>query len=76
MAKWHDALIVGRPAHVNRIRAQGLQLVTDAQTYTLPVPAVSRIRARGPLASSSSSRRLIASPPPNPVSDPSEPMTR
>ncbi len=38
----HDALIVGRPAHVNRIRAQGLQLVTDAQTYTLPVPALSR----------------------------------
>src|SRR5207302_3063945 len=38
----HDALIVGRPAHVNRIRAQGLHLVTDEQTYTLPVPAVSR----------------------------------
>src|SRR5712692_6601854 len=38
----HDALIVGRPAHVNRIRQQGLQLVTDEQTYTLSVPAVAR----------------------------------
>jgi 2-dehydropantoate 2-reductase len=38
----HDALIVGRPAHVNRVRQQGLQLVTDEQTYTLSVPAVAR----------------------------------
>jgi 2-dehydropantoate 2-reductase len=38
----HDALIVGRPAHVNRIRQHGLQLITDEQTYTLSVPAVSR----------------------------------
>jgi len=38
----HDALIVGRPAHVNRIRQHGLQLITDQQTYTLSVPAVSR----------------------------------
>ena len=36
----HDALIVGRPAHVNRIRKHGLKLVTDEQTYTLSVPAV------------------------------------
>src|SRR5258708_25354086 len=38
----HDVLIVGRPAHVNRIRQHGLQLVTDEQTYTLAVPAVAR----------------------------------
>ncbi len=38
----HDALIVGRPGHVNRIRQHGLQLVTDEQTYTLAVPAVAR----------------------------------
>ena len=38
----HDALIVGRPAHVNRIRQHGLKLVTDEQTYTLSVPAVAR----------------------------------
>jgi len=38
----HEALIVGRPAHVNRIRQQGLQLVTDEQTYSLSVPAVAR----------------------------------
>ena len=29
----HDTLIVGRPAHVNRIRQHGLQLITDQQTY-------------------------------------------
>src|SRR5258708_3917793 len=38
----HDVLIVGRPAHVNRISQHGLQLVTDEQTYTLAVPAVAR----------------------------------
>src|SRR6266851_1909600 len=38
----HDALIVGRPAHVNRVRQQGLQLVTAEQTYTLARPAVRR----------------------------------
>src|SRR6266851_1080153 len=38
----HDALIVGRPAHVNRIRQHGLRLITDEQTYTLSVPAVAR----------------------------------
>src|ERR1700719_430332 len=38
----HDALLVGRPAHVERIRQYGLRLITADQTYTLPVPAVSR----------------------------------
>jgi 2-dehydropantoate 2-reductase len=38
----HNALLVGRPAHVDRIRKQGLRLITADQTYTLPVPAVSR----------------------------------
>src|SRR5438876_8345675 len=38
----HDALIVGRPAHVNRIRQHRLKLVTDEKTYTLSVPAVAR----------------------------------
>ena len=38
----YDALIVGRPTHVNRIRQHGLQLVTAEQTYTLSLPAVSR----------------------------------
>src|SRR6266851_5319511 len=38
----YDVLIVGRPAHVNRIRQHGLLLVTDEQTYTLAVPAVAR----------------------------------
>ncbi len=37
-----NALIVGRPAHVDRIRQRGLQLVTADQTHTLSVPAVSR----------------------------------
>jgi 2-dehydropantoate 2-reductase len=43
----HDALLVGRPAHVDRIRERGLQLVTADQTYTLAVPAVSRVEAVG-----------------------------
>ena len=38
----HNALLVGRPAHVNQIRAQGLRLVTADETYTLSLPAVSR----------------------------------
>src|ERR1700680_1394671 len=38
----HDALLVGRPAHVDRIRQHGLRLIAAEQTYTLPVPAVSR----------------------------------
>jgi 2-dehydropantoate 2-reductase len=39
-----NALLVGRPTHVARIRERGLQLVTADQTYTLPVPAVSRVK--------------------------------
>jgi 2-dehydropantoate 2-reductase len=38
----YDALLVGRPAHVDRIRQHGLQLVTEEQTYSLSLPAVSR----------------------------------
>ncbi|MGI9145466.1 MAG: ketopantoate reductase family protein [Chloroflexota bacterium] len=38
----YDTLLVGRPAHVDRIREQGLRLITDDETYTLQVPAVSR----------------------------------
>ena len=38
----HDALLVGRPAHVERIRQHGLRLITADETYTVPVPAVSR----------------------------------
>src|ERR1700738_4041582 len=39
----HDALLVGRSAHVESIRQHGLRLITADQTYTLPVPAVSRV---------------------------------
>lgn len=38
----HDALLVGRSNHVERIRQHGLQLVTAEQTHTLSVPAVGR----------------------------------
>jgi 2-dehydropantoate 2-reductase len=38
----HTTLIVGRPAHVNRIRGHGLRLVTAEHTHTVSVPAVSR----------------------------------
>jgi len=40
----YEALLVGRPAHVDRIREQGLRLVTADETYTLQVPAVSRVQ--------------------------------
>jgi 2-dehydropantoate 2-reductase len=43
----HDALLVGRPAHVDRIREHGLQLVAAENTYTLKVPAVSRVKDVG-----------------------------
>ncbi len=36
----YDAVLVGRAAHVERIRGPGLQLITPEQTYTLRVPAV------------------------------------
>jgi 2-dehydropantoate 2-reductase len=37
-----NALLVGRPAHVDHIGAHGLRLITADETYTLAVPAVSR----------------------------------
>jgi 2-dehydropantoate 2-reductase len=43
----YDVLLVGRPAHVERIRERGLTLVTAEHTYTLAVPAVSRARDVG-----------------------------
>jgi 2-dehydropantoate 2-reductase len=43
----HDALLVGRPAHVDRIRQAGLRLVTENETYTVPVPSVSRAQDIG-----------------------------
>jgi 2-dehydropantoate 2-reductase len=36
----HDALLVGRPTHVERIRDRGLELITADETFTLRVPAV------------------------------------
>ena len=36
----HDTILVARPAHVQKIRADGLRLVTPAETYALRVPAV------------------------------------
>ena len=42
-----DALLVGRPAHVDRIRQAGLRLVTEDETYTVPVPSVSRAQDIG-----------------------------
>src|SRR6202171_3060325 len=43
----YDALLVGRPAHVDRIREHGLRLITADETYTLQVPAVSRVEDVG-----------------------------
>ncbi|MDQ3702709.1 MAG: ketopantoate reductase family protein [Chloroflexota bacterium] len=37
----HEAVLVGRPGHVGRIRERGLELITPAETYHLHVPAVS-----------------------------------
>jgi len=37
-----QALLVGRPAHVDHIRAHGLRLITAEETYTVAVPAVSQ----------------------------------
>jgi 2-dehydropantoate 2-reductase len=36
----HEVLLVGRAAHVDRIRERGLQLITADETHTLDVPAV------------------------------------
>jgi len=43
----HTALLVGRPAHVERIRQHGLRLITANETYTLAVPAVSSVHEVG-----------------------------
>jgi 2-dehydropantoate 2-reductase len=40
-------VLVARPAHVERIRSQGLQLVTPEQTYSLKVPAVTTAQEVG-----------------------------
>lgn len=37
----HEVLLVGRPGHVEKIKQDGLELVTPAETYRLAVPAVS-----------------------------------
>src|SRR5438105_11457161 len=36
----HDVVVLGRPAHVDRIRQRGLQLVTADETYSVPLTAV------------------------------------
>jgi 2-dehydropantoate 2-reductase len=36
----HDVVLVGRAAHVEKIQAAGLRLVTPDQAHELPVPAV------------------------------------
>jgi 2-dehydropantoate 2-reductase len=43
----HDALLVGRPAHVDRIRTVGLRLITADATHTVHVPAVSNVEQVG-----------------------------
>lgn len=35
----HDAALIGRPGHVEKIRAEGLTLITPDETYALNVPA-------------------------------------
>jgi len=36
----HDTVLVARPAHVEKIRAEGLRLITPDETHTVRVPAV------------------------------------
>ncbi|MGD9143426.1 MAG: 2-dehydropantoate 2-reductase [Dehalococcoidia bacterium] len=36
----HDAVLIGRPGHVNAIRENGLKLVTPTGTHILNIPAV------------------------------------
>jgi len=43
----HSVLLVGRPAHVQQIRQDGLRLITADETYALSVPAVSRAQEVG-----------------------------
>ncbi|MCX5985965.1 MAG: ketopantoate reductase family protein, partial [Chloroflexi bacterium] len=45
----HSALLVGRAAHVNRIREAGLSLVTPDETFVLHVPATIDLRETGVL---------------------------
>lgn len=45
----HSALLVGRAAHVNRIREAGLTLVTPDETFVLRVPATVDLRDAGVL---------------------------
>jgi 2-dehydropantoate 2-reductase len=43
----YDVVLVARPAHVERIRSDGLTLVTPAETYRLQVPAVASAQEVG-----------------------------
>jgi 2-dehydropantoate 2-reductase len=43
----HSVLLVGRAAHVNRIREAGLSLVTPDETFVLHVPATIDLRDTG-----------------------------
>jgi 2-dehydropantoate 2-reductase len=43
----HEVVLVARPAHVNKIKADGLQLVTPVETYSLRVPAVANAEEVG-----------------------------
>ncbi len=36
----HDAVLIGRPGHVNAIKDRGLRLVTPLETYIIKIPAV------------------------------------
>ena len=45
----HPSLLVGRAAHVNRIRKAGLTLVTPDETFVLHVPAAVDLRETGVL---------------------------
>ena len=35
----HEAVLIGRPGHVEAIRARGLRLITPTETYIVPIPA-------------------------------------
>jgi 2-dehydropantoate 2-reductase len=43
----YEVLLVGRPAHVQQIRSDGLRLITPDETFTLPVPAVTTAAEAG-----------------------------
>jgi 2-dehydropantoate 2-reductase len=40
----HEAILIGRPGHVEKIRAEGLRLITGTEEYRLHVPAVTHPR--------------------------------